>query len=319
MNILVLGGAGFLGSHVVDALLQNGHNVQVVDLLMQGNKLSDTARQAVALHVIDGANHQDVLARCERADVIINLASIVGVDVVARKAVAQMENEIELVRASNLLSMAFDDCPIVYASTSAVYGTNQNGVAVQEFDSCNCHSSYAVAKLWGEHFLKTSSRERGSSVAVIRPFNLYGPRQDTRMVIPRMCESAVRGEALMVLGNGEQTRDFTWVLDAAQGVANLCESIVSTPVCASFNVCTGKETTIAELARMVIAAADSTSELKFVPVPEEREAFEVERRFGNPTAWHEKTSFVNATELHQGLPITVAYTRSVLEKDSVAV
>lgn len=313
MKALILGGGGFYGSHVVDKFLDENWEVIVVDSLSMGNKICEAAKRKIEF-VERSAEESNLLNQlATEADCIINLASVVGVDVVTENELRQMDNEVNIIKASVQASLNNRKIPIIYTSSSSVYGSMNQGIAAKESMPIAGCSSYSIAKAWGEKYYKCFSEKENVHVSVVRPFNLYGPRQDTRMVIPRFIEAAIKGNKLCVYGDGTQTRDFTYVKDGAEALYRLAVSAVesiSAPY-QELNCCTGKETTIGELARVICETVDnSASEIIFKDVPIARKDYEVARRFGDNSLFKKLTGINSITSLPEGLKECIKFSES---------
>lgn len=313
MKVLILGGAGFYGSHVVDKFLDENWEVIVVDALLMGNKLSEAAKRKIEF-VEKSSEAPPLLSQLAKtANCIINLASVVGVDVVSENELRQMDNEVNIIKASVEASLSNRKIPIIYTSSSSVYGSMNQGVAAMESMPIAGCSSYSIAKAWGEKYYKCFSEKEKVHVSVVRPFNLYGPRQDTRMVIPRFIEAAITGNKLCVYGDGKQTRDFTYVKDGANALFQLAVSAVesSTTPYQELNCCTGKETAIGELAKLIFESVNNNaSEVIFKDVPITRKDYEVARRFGDNTLFKKLTGINYITSLSEGLNECIKFRQS---------
>lgn len=304
MKILIIGGAGFYGSHVVEAFLAHGYDVTVVDFLSHGNKIPAQILDNVDFHERDAREPGLLKKLAHGADGIVNLASVVGVDNVISNSTKQMDNEVNIVRAVFEASTANNKCPVLYASSSSVYGSMNQGLAASENMPIAGSSSYSIAKAWGEKYAKCQAESENISVTVIRPFNLYGPRQDNRMVIPRFIEASLAGRNLKVYGDGMQTRDFTYVKDGAEAIVNLLTRMGKDKSPERFsvlNVSTGQEGTIKALAEHIIELTGTASKLEFQKLPLERYDYEVNRRFGDPTQFLAATELKHLTTLKEGI------------------
>jgi len=306
MRILVTGGAGFIGSHLVQGLVATGgYEVVVLDNLTCGNKLDAATLAGVSLidgDVRDKATVAGAMRGCRR---VFHMAAIVGVDVVARQPVATMETEVA--GLNNVVQAAIaNGCErIVYASSSDVYG--EVSKAVDEDSAVSPRSTYSVAKRFNEVFLRAAHDEHGLSSVSLRYFNIYGPGQDERMVIPRFLKQAKEGRPLTVFGTGGQTRDFTYIDDAI-GATILCANAVAG--CEIVNVCHNREHTIKSVAEAVVRACGSSSPLQFLDADQGRQDFEVSRRIGSAAKLVKLTGFSPETTLEQGLARILGCARS---------
>jgi UDP-glucose 4-epimerase len=271
-HVLVTGGAGFIGSHLVERLLRDGHSVVVLDDLSTGslenlkNVNGDSRLRIVKSRISQCAQLNDLAAN---ASAIYHLAATVGVDLVVQSALHVLEtsfHETEIL----FKAAAANQTPVLLTSTSEVYGKSEKSEFSEDDDlligpPVCARWSYACSKLMDEFLALAYAREKNLPVVIARLFNTVGPRQTGRygMVLPRFIAAAKRGEPLRVFGDGAQTRCFCYVEDAV-------ESLVRLQNCPAargevFNVGSIEEISIADLARLVIWVLKSSSSLEFVP------------------------------------------------------
>ena len=218
--ILITGGAGFIGSHLVDALLAKGHAVRVLDDLSTG-KLSNLPldNPAVQLIVGDVADAERVARAAEGCQAVVHLAAVASVQASVDDPVRTHQsnfigtlNVCEAMRKASIKR-------VVFASSAAVYGNNGEGEAISEDTAKSPLTPYASDKLSSEYYLDFYRRQHGLEPALFRFFNIFGPRQDPSSpysgVISIFCERAEKGLPITVFGDGEQTRDFFYVGDLA--------------------------------------------------------------------------------------------------------
>tara|TARA_B100000989_G_C19508556_1_gene457737 strand:- start:721 stop:1644 length:924 start_codon:yes stop_codon:yes gene_type:complete len=276
MKILVTGGAGFIGSHLVDKLLYKGYEVIVVDNLLRGNKLVNSSNINI---INEDITKQGVLENLTKnCDIIFHLAAFLGVDEVAKNPILTMETEV--IGTFNIINAAIKNNvkKIVYASTSGVYGKTDIEHAVNENFDVSPSSSYAIAKRYNEIYLKSVNLKYNIDTFSLRYFNIYGPRQDNRMVIPRFFEQAMNNKDIIVYGNGMQTRDFTFVNDTVEATIEVGLKCTGSEI---INIAKGKEITMLELADKIKSITNSKSEIKLVENPSFRKDYEVEKRYGS--------------------------------------
>lgn len=187
---------------------------------------------------------------------------------------------------------------ILYASTSGVYGKSAITEAVKEDFDVSPKSSYAIAKRFNEIFLKSYYQEKKIQSISMRYFNVYGPKQDERMVIPRFIKQALNNMPLTVYGNGQQTRDFTNINDVIDASIKLMKIDCGAEI---FNISNETEVKILDLAKLIIEMTNSKSEIKLINVPNSRYDFEVERRIGNNEKLFSKINFRPMTSLRKGI------------------
>jgi UDP-glucose 4-epimerase len=273
MKVLITGGAGFIGSHLSDLLIERGDEVYALDDLSTGN-LDNIAhlREHENFHfVCDSAGNEGVMTELvQKADHIYHLAAVVGVQRVVESPVRTLEVNLHTTEIALKLAHRFGK-QIQIASTSEVYGRHKENRPLRETDeriygpTTVGRWSYAGAKAIDEFFALAYHRERALSVVITRFFNTVGPRQTGQygMVVPRFVQSALKGEPITVYGDGSQSRSFTYVGDAVRAITDLmaCPAAIGEV----FNVGNGEEVTMLNLAQRVKAMTDSTSEIQLVP------------------------------------------------------
>ena len=231
-------------------------------------------------------------------DFVFHLAAVLGVDVVAEQPMVTMEVEVQGLK--NVVDAVLEaGIPkMIYASTSGVYGHGKIEDGITEDVAVAPDTSYAIAKRYNEIYLQSTHQERGLESFSLRFFNIYGPNQDNRMVIPRFMEMAMRGEDITVYGNGSQTRDFTFIEDAVESCVQLMERVSG---CEIFNIAKEDEIHIKDLAQLIINVTGSRSEIKYMPAPQARIEYEVGRRFGSSEKLKQFTGYQPDTSLEAGL------------------
>lgn len=275
-KVLVTGGAGFIGSYLVDAFLEKNWEISVLDNCTAGNKICPQQIEKVQFLKGDIRNPKTVLEAAENCDVIIHLAAVVGVDEVIQRPVETIE--IETIGTKNIAQAAkiFGIKKIIYASSSAVY-KNTKGDRCQENDPLELANAYSIAKRLNELYLEALTKQNNISTNSLRFFNVYGGRQDRRMVVSRFFEQALNNEPIEVFGTGKQTRDFTHVSDVVKAVFKLANTH---NINGTFNIARGKETNILNLAKMIKSLTGSTSEIQLLPFPKIRKDYKVKKRVG---------------------------------------
>ena len=273
MKYLVTGGAGFIGSHLVDTLRKNGHEVVVLDDLSTGRleNLDDALTSGLVESVEGSVTDAAVVRECmESADVCIHLAAAVGVKLIVDRPVDSMlrnvrGNDIVISTAAEL------GTKLLYASTSEIYGKNGRGPLHETSErilgsTSTTRWSYSTSKAMGEILAFGYHREYGAENIVVRLFNTVGPRQAGQygMVLPRFVRQALTGEPLTVYGDGTQSRCFLHVNDTVRALLTLLDTEAA--VGEVFNVGSSEEVTILDLAQRVLDRAGSDSELSFVPL-----------------------------------------------------
>lgn len=269
MKALVTGGAGFIGSHLCEALAARGNQVFVLDDLSTG-RFENIEHIPGLTCVIDSTLNQEIVRDLVReVDVVYHLAATVGVQLVVEQPVRTIVNNIR-----GTETVLEETCRyrrrLLITSTSEVYGKGAQPVFHEDDDRVMGSTSlsrwgYASSKAIDEFLALAYWMEKRHPVVIVRLFNTVGPRQTGRygMVIPRLVAQALRNEPVTVYGDGRQSRCFTYVGDVVPALVTLMERAdISGEV---FNVGNTEEITIAELARRVIARSGSASQVVFVP------------------------------------------------------
>jgi len=274
-HVLVTGGAGFIGSHLVERLLADGKSVTVVDDLSTGTL--DNLRAASAdprLRVIESrvSTCRELAQLVAGAESIYHLAAAVGVDLVVRSPIHVLQTNLHETEVL-LEAAAGQRVPVLLASTSEVYGKSQKEAFGEEDDLLigpphQARWSYACSKLTDEFLALAYAKERALPVIIARVFNTVGPRQTGRygMVLPRFIAAAKQGQPLKVYGDGQQTRCFCFVRDTVEALVRLQSCVAAQGQV--FNVGGTEEISMGDLARRVIQTLGSKSAIEFVPYSE---------------------------------------------------
>lgn len=316
MNVLITGGAGYIGSHLADRLLAEGHTVIVLDNLSTGRRdniahnLTHPRFEWVEGDVCDGSLAASLVARC---DIVFHLAAVVGVANVVRDPLACIQVNVEGTQA--ILASAFaHKRRVVVASSSEVYGKNPAMPLHEEDDRVLGPTriprwAYAVSKALDEH-LCFAYAARGLGVSVVRYFNSYGPRMSPDgygSVVARFIMQALRGEPLTVYGDGQQTRCFTYVRDTVEGTLRAAGRPEA--VGQAFNIGSDAEITVQRLAESILELTGSRSPVVSVSY---EEAFgadfeEPRRRVPAVDKARRLLGFQAAVPLEEGLQETVRW------------
>ena len=303
MKVLVTGGAGFIGSHVVDRLLQEGHEVVIVDNLSTG-KRGNLNRAARFCKMDIQSWRLESVFRNERPNVVIHLAAQMDV----RKSVEDpvFDAQVNVLGVLNVLRQAVRHGvrKVVFSSSGgAIYG-EQEVYPAPESHPTRPLSSYGISKLCGEEYLSYYQRVSGLQVVNLRYANVYGPRQDPdgeAGVIAIFIQKLLNNEQAIIHGNGRQTRDFVYVEDVVE--ANL--AVMGQDTQGTYNVGTGQETSINDLMRLLITHTNATSKEIHGPAKKGEQA----RRVIDPSKIRQELSWEPRTELSEGLKLTVDYFR----------
>jgi UDP-glucose 4-epimerase len=271
-HILVTGGAGFIGSHLVERLLADGKAVAVVDDLSTGTL--DNLREVLAhprLRVIQSrvSACPELVQLVAGAESIYHLAAAVGVELVVRSPIHVLETNLH--ETEVLLEVAAGQgVPVLLTSTSEVYGKSQKEAFGEEDDLLigaphQARWSYACSKLMDEFLALAYAKERALPVIITRLFNTVGPRQTGQygMVLPRFIAAAKSGQPLKVYGDGQQTRCFCYVRDTVEALVRLQNCLAARGQV--FNVGSTEEISIRNLASRVIEIMGSQSRVELVP------------------------------------------------------
>lgn len=298
MKILITGGAGFIGSNLTKRLVEDGHEIVVLDNLLRGNKIDKKTFGKIQFIKGDVRDASIVDEATKGCDLIFHFAAVLGVDIVADNPVETMD--VEVIGTRNVVMAAENNGinKILYASTSGIYGHSAiEDVALNEEVLVDPRTSYAMAKRYNEIYLASHHEEKGLNAISLRFFNVYGHNQDTRMVVPLFFEQAMANKELTVFGTGKQTRDFTYIDDTIEACVRLMNIKGSHIV----NIANEKEWCIDDLATLIIQTTGSQSQIKFIEAPKKRYDYEVERRVGSSNKLLKLTGFKPLIELQDGL------------------
>ncbi len=279
MRVLVTGGAGFIGSHLCEALLARGDEVFVLDNLSTGaiENIVHLKGHPKFHYTLDTVTNEPVLAELvDRSDVVVHLAAAVGVKLIVESPVHTIETnvhgtEVVLEHASKKKKL------VMIASTSEVYGKSACVPFTEDADlvlgpSCKHRWAYACSKLIDEFLALAYWKERRLPVIIVRLFNTVGPRQTGQygMVIPTFVRQALAGEPITVYGDGTQSRSFTYVGDVVGAMIALIDE--PRAIGRVFNIGNGREITIGDLAEKVRKLTGSSSAIVRVPYDQAYEA-----------------------------------------------
>ncbi len=303
MKVLVTGGAGFIGSHLVDRLVQEGHEVVVVDNLSTGKRRN--LNRAARFYKLDIQSWRlERVFRNERPNIVMHLAAQMDV----RKSVEDpvFDAQVNVLGMLNVLQQAVRHGvrKVVFSSSGgAIYG-EQEIYPAPESHITQPLSPYGISKLCGEHYLSYYQRVSGLQMVSLRYANVYGPRQDPEGeagVVAIFIQKLLNNEQAIINGNGRQTRDFVYVEDVVE--ANL--AVMGQETQGTYNVGTGKETSINDLLRTLITHTNSTYKEVHGPAKKGEQA----RSVIDSSKLRQELSWEPRTELGEGLKRTVAYFR----------
>ena len=308
-EIVITGGAGFIGSNLAQRLVTNGHSVRIIDDLSTGRLANiDRLVQGGDVDLVRGSILDRSLLReaFKGADYIFHLAALPSV---ARSVKDPLStNEVNIEGTLNVLIEARDANvgKVVTASSSSVYGDTPT-LPKDESMRPNPRSPYAISKLAGEHYCHVFSELYGLATICLRYFNVFGPHQDPRSeyaaVIPRFISSVLNGEPPLMYGDGAQTRDFTFVQDVVDANLLAMESDAE----GAFNISGGRQTSIEELAWMIINAMGSDVE----PVKGPRRPGDILHSVADITAARDAFGYRPEHSLEDGLEVTIEWFSSI--------
>lgn len=271
-HVLITGGAGFVGSHLAEALLAAGHHVQVIDDLSTGtiNNIAPFKTNPRFRYVIDTVFNESLTAELvDAADVVFHLAAAVGVKLIVERPVHTIETNVHGTEV--VLRHAVKKRKVVFvASTSEVYGKSADVPFREDADlvlgaTTRHRWAYACSKMLDEFHALAYYKERRLPVVVFRLFNTVGPRQTGQygMVLPNFVRQALAGEPITVFGDGTQSRSFTYVGDVVRALLALMDEPAA--IGQVLNIGNVEEVSIRGLAERVRAAAGSSSEIVTIP------------------------------------------------------
>jgi UDP-glucose 4-epimerase len=294
VRAIVTGGAGFIGSHVVDALIAQGAEVAVVDSLVHGKE--ENVAAGVDLHVRDIREPLDEIFDAVRPEAVFHLAAQADVRVSVERPVEDAEvNVLGTVRV--LEAARGHGAQVVFASTGgAIYGECVE--PAREDSECEPLSPYGTAKLAAEEYLRSYNRLYGTRHIALRYGNVYGPRQDPHGeagVVAIFLGSLSRGEQARIFGDGGQTRDYVYAGDVARATVSTIGNDGGV-----FNVGTGRETSVTELYELCARVAGSDIAAEHAP----ERLGELRRSFLDTTRAAESLGFTAMVDLEDGLRAT---------------
>ncbi len=307
MRILITGGAGFLGSHLSDRLIEQGHEVIVVDNFFTGSKKN--VEHLIGNPRFELIRHDVTFPLFIEVDAIYNLASPASPVHYQRDPVQTIKTNV--IGAVNMLGLAKRlKVPIFQASTSEVYGDPEVHPQPEEYwgrvNTIGPRACYDEGKRAAETLFFDYQRQHGVKIRVARIFNTYGPRMaaDDGRVVSNFIVQALRGEDITIYGDGSQTRSFCYVDDLVAGFMKMMES--DKPLLGPINLGNPGEFTMLELAQQVISLTGSKSQLKFLPLPQD----DPKQRRPQITKAKTELGWEPKVQLSEGLKKTIDYFKS---------
>ncbi|HLG98261.1 MAG TPA: GDP-mannose 4,6-dehydratase [Bryobacteraceae bacterium] len=313
-RVLVTGGSGFIGSHLVKKLLQSGAQVAVTvryASLIKNIRLSDCWN---CITVIEAdLRNRGALKAIRRFDpeVIFHLAAYHHVG----ESFHQVEEcfDVNAKGTANLFDVCEGAGKFVYIATSEVYGLQLSAPFTEEMQP-NPLSPYAVTKYAGEMYCRMKQRLAPGSVVILRPFNAFGPYQSTRAIIPELIMKCLRGDPIQITP-GEQTRDFNFVANLTEGMIAAAEH--PEPLDGPINLASGDEISIRDLARRIADLTESRSRVEIGALPYRRN--EIWRMSGNATRASQLLGWEPRVGFDAGLRITVDWFRDQIARLNPAI
>tara|TARA_Y100000310_G_scaffold313699_1_gene362369 strand:- start:5819 stop:6721 length:903 start_codon:yes stop_codon:yes gene_type:complete len=250
MKVLITGGSGFIGSYLVKHLLEQGHEVKVLDL-----RKPDIEHKK--LEFVNKSVMDELAEDIHGCDIVYHFAAMLGVDNSDKRPLETMR--INLEGSVNVFKSAVEANVkrMIYASSSEVYGEPRE-LPIGEDSVKGPVSAYGVSKLAAEIYAKAYNHEFGADIKIVRFFNVYGRGQSNNFVIPIFINKALENKPLKIFGEGSQTRCFTYVEDIAEGVFTVLEKGKTGE---AYNIGNNQPTTILELAQTIKAVTGSKSEI----------------------------------------------------------
>lgn len=308
MSILVTGGAGFIGSHLVDRLVDAGDNVIVLDNFSTGRPMNLSRSvhspnlQLVRADIRKIPN--SLVKKLRRVDRICHLAAVTSVTKSVEDPVST--TEVNVTGTLNVLNAAkaLKAERVVFSSSSAVYGTPRT-FPIPEIARISPISPYGASKAASELYLQSFEANHGITALSLRYFNVYGPRQtpgEYAGVISIFSKKALNQQPLQIYGDGSQTRDFIFVSDVVDATITALQKKLKSRV---FNIASGRETTILRLADSIQRIAGSRSELKFCPP----RTGDIVRSLADATRARHELGLITRTPLDDGLSKTIQWLR----------
>lgn len=313
-NILVTGGAGFMGSYLCEELLKNDRKVVAVDMA-DGSKIEHLMGRKNFQFIQGSVLDKDLMEReVKKAQMLFHFAAIADPKRYVQEPLTVLE--IDLQASLNIFKMASaNKTKVVFASTSEIYGRNpcvpwkENDERVLGSTAIN-RWCYSTSKAAAEHYLYAYNQQEGLNFVIVRFFNVYGPRLDdlgSGRVIPIFLKQFLNGEPVTIHGDGSQTRTFVYVEDAVDAVLKV--SFSKKAECQAFNVGSDKEVSILKLAKVIKEVGDFKSTFKFIS---HKKVFgeryeDISRRLPDVSKIKNIVGWETSTSLEKGLKKTIYY------------
>ncbi|MFH1422088.1 MAG: SDR family oxidoreductase [Planctomycetota bacterium] len=309
-RFLVTGGAGFIGSHIVELLLQKGHEVCVFDNFSSGKEENlSFADNKIKIIKADVRDSRSLAQATKGMDYIVHEAALPSVSKSVEAPVTS--TEINLMGTLNVLAAAKENRVkrVFFASSSAVYGEEET-LPKTENSSCVPVSPYGIQKYTCELYCKVFTRYHNLETVCLRYFNVFGPKQNPdseyAAVIPIFLRKMLRGQAPVIFGDGSQTRDFVFVKDVARAtISALMAPDVSGKV---FNIASGTKITINQL----VAALNKILKSNLKPIYTELRSGDIKHSYADVSLARESFGYQPVAEFEKGLAETASYLKKML-------
>jgi dTDP-glucose 4,6-dehydratase len=311
MRTLITGGAGFVGSHLCERFLSEGHDVVCVDNFITGNPVNIQHLQGKPRFTFVRHNISNPLEIDGPIDNILHFASPASPVDYLRHPIATLK--VGSLGTHNTLGLAkLKNSRYLLASTSEVYGDPERHPQREDYwgnvNPIGLRGVYDEAKRFAEAMTMSYHREHGLNTHIVRIFNTYGPRMrlDDGRVVPNLMGQALRGEPLTVYGDGSQTRSFCYVSDLVEGIHRLLQTDFHEPV----NLGNPNEVSILDFAKEILALAGSQSRIEYKPLPQD------DPKVRRPDITRAKTllGWEPKVDRHEGMRQTMEYFRSTLKR-----
>lgn len=314
-KVMVTGADGFVGSHLVDALVQKGEKVKAFCYYNSFNSLgwidslAPAVKDEVEIFLGDIRDPHGVQVAMQGQDVVYHLAALIAIPFSYHSPDSYVDTNIK--GTLNVLNAAreLETSRLLVTSTSEVYGTAQY-VPIDEKHPYQGQSPYSATKIGADRLAESFYRSFALPVSIVRPFNTYGPRQSARAVIPTIISQLLAGRRQIRLGSLHPTRDFNYVKDTAAGFIAIadCKAAVGEEI----NIATEREISIGQLAEELISQINPAAEIVCDDARLRPTKSEVERLLGTAKKMHELTGWQPAYTFEQGLAETIEWIRGNL-------